>query len=130
MNMEDNEVKLVPAVCTQCGAQLEVDPNQEAAVCKYCNTPFIVAKAINNYTVEHANIEHADNVRIDMTGSVKSVLDFVGDQMKESRQAKKELRKMEKENEKVMFTTFFKLFGILSLVMILVWVIMTVFHLW
>ena len=39
--MEEKEVKkikLVPAVCTQCGAALEVDPSQEAAVCKFCNT--------------------------------------------------------------------------------------------
>ena len=27
--------RLVPAVCTQCGGQVEVDPKQEAAVCKY-----------------------------------------------------------------------------------------------
>ena len=47
--MEEKKVKLVAAVCTQCGAQLKVDPNAEAAVCKYCNTPFIVEKAINNY---------------------------------------------------------------------------------
>ena len=47
--MEEKKAKLVAAVCTQCGAQLEVDPNAEATVCKYCNTPFIVEKAINNY---------------------------------------------------------------------------------
>lgn len=39
----------VPAICTQCGAQLEVDNTQEAAICKYCGTPFIVEKAINQY---------------------------------------------------------------------------------
>ena len=128
--MEEKEVKLVPAKCTQCGAQLEVDPNQEAAVCKYCGTPFIVARAINNYNVEHATIEHADNVNIDMTGSVKETLDFIGDQMNESRKTKRELRKMERENERIFMTTFFKIFGIVAGVMIVLWFIMTVFNLW
>ena len=128
--MEEKEIKLVPAKCTQCGAELEVDPNQEAAVCKYCGTPFIVSRAINNYNVEHATIEHADNVNIDMTGSVKETLDFIGDQMNESRKTKRELRKMEKENERVFMTTFFKIFGIVAGVMIVLWFIMTVFNLW
>lgn len=40
---------LVAAKCTQCGAELQVDNSKDAAVCKYCGTPFIVEKAINNY---------------------------------------------------------------------------------
>lgn len=58
---------LVPAICTQCGARLEVDPNCEAAICKYCNTPFITEKAINNYNTTYVtNIGHlhADVVNI------------------------------------------------------------------
>ena len=43
---------LVPAKCTQCGASLQVDNSLDAAVCQFCNTPFIVEKAINNYTVD------------------------------------------------------------------------------
>lgn len=42
---------LVPAICTQCGAQIEVDDTHEAGVCKYCGTAFITEKAINNYNV-------------------------------------------------------------------------------
>ena len=91
--MEEKKVKLVAAVCTQCGAQLEVDPNAEAAVCKYCNTP-------------------------------KSALDFVGDQMKESRQHKKEMFRMKAENEKQFFVTFFKFFGIFAIVVIILWAIL------
>ena len=41
---------LVPAKCTSCGATLTLDPSQDAALCPFCNTPFIVEKAINNYT--------------------------------------------------------------------------------
>ncbi len=41
----------VPARCTQCGAELSVDSSKDAAICNYCGTPFVVEKAINNYTV-------------------------------------------------------------------------------
>ena len=37
------------AKCTNCGANLEVDNTKDAAVCPYCNTPYIVEKAIHNY---------------------------------------------------------------------------------
>lgn len=40
---------LVPAKCTQCGSSLTVESSQDAAVCPFCNTPFITEKAINNY---------------------------------------------------------------------------------
>lgn len=58
---------LVPALCTQCGAKLEIDSSQEAAVCPYCHTPFVTEKAINNYnTTNVTNIEnlHADVVNV------------------------------------------------------------------
>lgn len=54
-----SELKMVPAICTQCGAKLEVDNSKDAAICPYCNTPFIVEKAINKYNTEY-HIEHAD----------------------------------------------------------------------
>ncbi len=61
-------MSLVAAKCTQCGAELEVDNTQEAAVCKYCGTPFIVEKAINNINIKNAtfNIEgqNVDNLII------------------------------------------------------------------
>ena len=44
---------LVPAICPKCGGTLEVDDSQEAAVCKYCSTPFIAERAINNYVSHH-----------------------------------------------------------------------------
>ena len=90
---EDLRARLVPAVCTQCGAALEVDPTQEAAVCKYCNTPFIVDKAIQNYNIKNAKIEHVDTVNIDMKGTADSFFGFVGKQMSESREARREDRR-------------------------------------
>ncbi|SEK18915.1 Leucine rich repeat-containing protein [Ruminococcus sp. YRD2003] len=37
--------------CPNCGGTLAVDNEKDAWVCPYCNTPFIVEKAINNYNV-------------------------------------------------------------------------------
>jgi predicted RNA-binding Zn-ribbon protein involved in translation (DUF1610 family) len=110
--MSEN-VKIVPASCTQCGGSVEVDPNSEKATCPFCGTAFIVEKAINNYNVQHATIEHADNVNIDMSGTVKTVLDFVGDQMKEGREERKEQRKLDAEKDKIMTRGMLKIFGIM-----------------
>ncbi len=73
--MGDN-VKMVPALCTQCGGNVEVDLSKETAKCPYCGMEFIVEKAVNNYNFKYAHVEHADNVNIDVTGAVKEVLDF------------------------------------------------------
>lgn len=51
---------LVPAKCTQCGGDVEVDNQKEAAICPFCGTAYIVEKAINNYAVNN-NI-YAQNV--------------------------------------------------------------------
>jgi predicted RNA-binding Zn-ribbon protein involved in translation (DUF1610 family) len=40
---------LVPAKCTQCGGDLQIDNTKEAAVCPYCGSAFIVEKAIQLY---------------------------------------------------------------------------------
>lgn len=47
---------LVPAKCTQCGANIEIDNTHEAGVCKYCGTPFITEKAITNYNTYITNV--------------------------------------------------------------------------
>ena len=46
---------LVPAVCSQCGAQLEVDNTLDAGICKFCGTAFVIEKAIHNYTTNITN---------------------------------------------------------------------------
>ena len=63
---------LVPAKCPQCGAQLKVNNELDAAICEYCNTTFIVDKAINNFNITN-NFEGA-NVTItasDVTSAEK-----------------------------------------------------------
>lgn len=49
--MPSTGTKFVPAKCTNCGGQLDVDPTMQAAVCPYCNTAFVVEQAINNFNV-------------------------------------------------------------------------------
>lgn len=44
-------MSLVAAVCTQCGAKIEVDNTKEAGICTHCGTAFITEKAINNYNI-------------------------------------------------------------------------------
>ena len=41
----------VEAKCTNCGAVLPVDSTRDAWVCGYCNTPFIVEKAIQQFNI-------------------------------------------------------------------------------
>ncbi len=52
-------MSFVPAICPKCGGTLEVDPAADAAVCKYCGTPFIVEKAITAYNTIN-NITHTE----------------------------------------------------------------------
>ena len=40
---------LIPAKCTQCGANIHVDDTKEAGICESCGTAFITEKVINNY---------------------------------------------------------------------------------
>ena len=44
---------LVPAICTQCGANISADKGKDCMICPYCNTPFIVEKAINKFNVTY-----------------------------------------------------------------------------
>ncbi len=41
----------VQAKCTNCGGALAVDNEKDAWLCPYCNTPFVVEKAINNFNI-------------------------------------------------------------------------------
>lgn len=63
---------LVPAICTQCGAQIEVDDTHEAGICKHCGTAFITEKVINKYNItNNININSGGNT-INITSADKS----------------------------------------------------------
>lgn len=40
---------LVPAKCTECGGEIEVNNEKKLGVCKHCRQPFVVEESINNY---------------------------------------------------------------------------------
>ncbi len=64
---------LVKAQCTNCGASLEVDKDKEAAICPYCNTPYIVEKAIQQYITNNTyNIESAVFINNDEEKLIKA----------------------------------------------------------
>lgn len=51
---------LVPAKCTNCGSNIEVDKEKEAGICPHCGSAFIVEKAINNFITNNVyNINNA-----------------------------------------------------------------------
>lgn len=56
----------IPAKCTQCNANIEVDNSKEAALCPYCGAAFITEKAIVNYNTTTTNNTtiNAENVNI------------------------------------------------------------------
>ena len=110
-NENDLRSRLVPAICTQCGGQVQVDPSQEAAVCQYCGTPFIVEKAIQNYSIQNAKIEHVDTVNINTKSTAESFFGFLGKQMSESREVRREERREQRAADRESQKMFFKIFG-------------------
>ena len=120
---DSQSVKFVPAACPKCGGQLQVDPSQEAAVCQYCGTPFVVEKAIQNYNIQHAHIDHADNVTVDLKGSVDSIIGLVEREFDKNRADRKEEKRAFDESSKEFFKNSWKMFLVLFAVMIVFWVI-------
>ncbi|MCR5675232.1 MAG: hypothetical protein K6G16_05915 [Lachnospiraceae bacterium] len=115
----ENTVKMVPASCTQCGGSIEVNSAEETAKCPFCGSTFVIEKAINNYNAEFASIEHADNVNIDVRGAVKDVLGFVGEQMKESREMRKEQAKSGHSFDPGVIKMFALMFAIMTAALVI-----------
>ena len=57
---------LVAAKCTNCGAVLKINSDQDACVCEFCHTPFVVEKAINNYNTYNKNIYNIQNANLNI----------------------------------------------------------------
>lgn len=59
-------MKLVAAVCPSCGAKLDVNPNEETVVCKYCLSTIIIQDAIAKYKIEiSGNVEISNLSKVD-----------------------------------------------------------------
>lgn len=63
-----SQVKLVPAKCTGCGATLEVDARENAAICPYCKNAYIVEQAINNYNIKMSGNLSVGSATINVSG--------------------------------------------------------------
>ena len=62
------QTKFVPAICTNCGASLNVDSSQTAAVCPYCNSAYVVEKAIQEYRINLSGNVIANGATINING--------------------------------------------------------------
>ena len=76
-------MSFVQAKCPNCGGFLAVDNEKDAAICQFCNTPFVVEKAINNYNINisgNVNVEKA-TINVEGAPSISNLLvrakDFV-----------------------------------------------------
>ncbi|MBR4051226.1 MAG: hypothetical protein IKK09_12065 [Clostridia bacterium] len=47
---------MISAVCTQCGARLEINSEKESAICPYCDTPFLIEKKTDKLKSEADNL--------------------------------------------------------------------------
>jgi len=74
---ETHIMVLQPAICTQCGGQIEVDSTKEAGNCIHCQTAFITEKVINNFI--HNTTHNTQN--IDQRVIVKNI---IGKEMNEA----------------------------------------------
>ena len=59
-------MELIKGKCPECGGILDIDSSKEALICPYCDTPYIVEKAINNYNAQTIKIENANNININV----------------------------------------------------------------
>ncbi|WP_349674516.1 zinc ribbon domain-containing protein [Lacrimispora sp.] len=67
-NQSTTKSKLIPAKCTNCGATLEVDSSQQAAICPYCKSAYIVEQAVNNYNISFNSNLNIENTTINING--------------------------------------------------------------
>lgn len=130
MENSNGSVKLVAGVCPKCGGQLEVDPAQDAAICPYCGTPYVVSKAINNYNVQNAHIDHVDHLNVDLKGSVDSIIGLAERELDKNREEKREEQKQYNENSKEFFRNSWKMMLVLFGALIVFWVVANALGFW
>ena len=76
-----SKVSFVQAKCTNCGGILAVDDSLEAAVCPFCNTPYVVEKAIHNYYITN-NISVGSGANVNIYGAAEKDFEIVGGELK------------------------------------------------
>ena len=71
----------VQGKCPNCGGVLAVDSAKDAAVCPFCETPFVIEKAINNYNITN-NINVGAGAVVNVTGSANSDFEILAGVLK------------------------------------------------
>lgn len=73
-------MSFVSAQCPKCGGVSQVDRNLDADICKYCGSPFVVEKAIQNYNIVNHNDIHDSVVNVyDGSSSIEVLLKRASD---------------------------------------------------
>ena len=97
---------MAPAICTQCGAKIEVNPSLDASICPYCGTAFVVEKAVKKYVMQGAhntNVEHIDTVNINTIPQehAGSALYFLDRHLDRRNKRKLEVERLRAEKDKL-----------------------------
>lgn len=58
-------MSLIDCKCTNCGSNLSVNSDKDAAICEYCGSAFVVEKAINSYNISNNISAEVVNVYTD-----------------------------------------------------------------
>ena len=56
-------MKLTPAKCPSCGANIEVNENLEKTICQYCGTTVLIEEAIEKYKIEISGKVEVEGIR-------------------------------------------------------------------
>ena len=81
-------------------------------------------KAIQNYSIQNAKIEHVDTVNINTKSTAESFFGFLGKQMSESREVRREERREQRAADRESQKMFFKIFGYMAIGMFVLGAIM------
>ena len=68
-------VKLIPAVCPQCGGELKVPEHLKVAHCMYCGTKIIIEKKVDQHV--HYHVRQAEFI-CEVCGKAKTLGEYSG----------------------------------------------------
>lgn len=108
--------KMIPAVCTQCGAHLTIDPGCETTVCPYCGTEFYSKSGVEAYNIQ-INQNNNTYIHNEKKGIAQSAFEFFDRQyeradrrMREERLQKQKAQERDEKIGKVILYAFGLLF--------------------
>ena len=131
MHTKNQKAEIVPAICTQCSAQVEVDSSLDAAVCKHCGTAYVVEKAVAQYAVQetrNTHIGHINTVNIHQNSVRKKPKGFFDKSLdtwaqvlleREKRKAEAIKQKAELEKQALRYLPLIVIASVLMLIVLL-----------